>query len=781
MKRCVSEILDKLDGWRVEGGGVIGVCPAHADSHPSLRIDVNERGQLLLYCRAGCEYREVVDALGVDMRGEWSFPDGVDAVAVGAAVERVSENRLSELGQFVEEAVTQLHDGSEGATEALAYCRDRFGLSDEDVRVLGLGFTPARSTEWEPVKRSWNAVPRLVVPFRDFGGCPVGAQARALEDHEIRWTGLANDDGRVWSRFGAFMRDDGSDYVVVTEGPSDGLSAYGAGFSAVVVRGAALSKSQELLDQFAGELADRVVVVAGDADAAGESFRDGLVRALEDRGVTARPLLLPDGVNDLNDWRMADPSVFAAELARAVRAVSGAAIAAAPTWDRFTGQAPSTHATAAEAVLWWMRETGRDAVYVRGYGTVVFDAGMWWPGHEHRFRTVLHEAGREARESTDQQWWTFGNKLGSRGFLDAMTREFEAILPEIQADDLDAREDLLLVANGVVNLRTGELMEPRPSMFLSQRVPVRYDPSASAPRWERFVEEVMSEDAEMAAFMKRLTGYGVTGSTAEQCFAIFHGTGANGKSIFMDALTAVFGPVTKTVPFSVFENSGHGGGGPSPELARLRGARLTLTSEGEHGAPIREALVKSLTGGDTITARHLYREEMEFQPRHLILMASNYKPRFLGSDEGLWRRVKLIPFARFFRPEERDHYLSQTLRGEAEGILRWAVEGAVEWYAGGLQDPALVREATEEYRDDSDMLMGFFPGRLVEDDNEETLKAVFDAWEDHAERIGETAYNSRWLGTQLENRGLKKVRRNSGMMVLGVRLVSEAEFEGMYQ
>jgi putative DNA primase/helicase len=172
---------------------------------------------------------------------------------------------------------------------------------------------------------------------------------------------------------------------------------------------------------------------------------------------------------------------------------------------------------------------------------------------------------------------------------------------------------------------------------------------------------------------------------------------------------------------------------------------------------------------------------MEFQPRHLILMASNYKPRFLGSDEGLWRRVKLIPFARFFRPEERDHYLSQTLRGEAEGILRWAVEGAVEWYAGGLQDPALVREATEEYRDDSDMLMGFFPGRLVEDDNEETLKAVFDAWEDHAERIGETAYNSRWLGTQLENRGLKKVRRNSGMMVLGVRLVSEAEFEGMYQ
>jgi putative DNA primase/helicase len=569
---------------------------------------------------------------------------------------------------------------------------------------------------------------------------------------------------------------------VVTEGPSDGLSAYGAGFSAVVVRGAALSKSQELLDQLAGELADHVVVVAGDADAAGESFRDGLVRALTDRGVTARPLLLPDGVNDLNDWRMDDPGVFAGELARAVRAVSGAAIAAAPTWDRFAGQAPSTHATAAEAVLWWMHETGRDAVYVRGYGTVVFDDGMWWPGHEHRFRTVLHAAGREARASSDQQWWTFGNKLGSRGFLDAMTREFEAILPEIDPDTLDAREDLLLVANGVVNLRTGALLEAKPSMYLSQRVPVRYDPAARADRWEQFVEEIMCGDLEMAAFLKRVVGYGITASQAESCLISCYGTGANGKSVFTEALSDTFGEITRTVPFSLFENHGGGGNGPSPELARLRGSRLTLTSEGESGVPIREALMKSLTGGDTITARHLYKEELQFRPRHLIIMSSNYPLVIRGADEGVWRRVKKVNFSRYFAPDERDHYLQQKLRNEAEGILRWAVEGAVEWYAGGLQEPDAVKQSTAEYRKDSDLLMGFFPGRLVPAPGEDVLlKDAFVAWEDHAERTGETAYNARWLGGQLESRGVKKLRRNKGMVLLDVRLVTEAEYEGMYE
>jgi len=783
-----QRVLDRLSPWHAEGGGVLGVCPSHNDTNPSLKVDITESGRILLYCRAGCDSRSVARDLGVDFYETYRWPEGMTGVsAARGSSHEVGQGSLAELEVFTTAASRELDRFKSHGELALDYLAERFGMSEDEAAALRLGATEAHGVDWEPIKRSWLAVPRLVVPFLDFQGRARGAQARALEDHTVRWTGLANVDGASWAKVAVMQHSDGLDYVFITEGPSDGLTLYASGYSAIVVRGAALGRSSEVLDELEANLQGRIILVVGDRDPAGDTFRETLLTELTARGMDARAFFVPEPHNDVNDWRISNPDAFRRSIEGAIRQAVGGTVAPRNVWTDWTGHpSPGTsNAIAAEALIWYMERSGNAAIYIRGYGPVAYANGRWWPAHEHKLRTIVHEAGRQARalDPNDQNYdglRAFGAKLGQRYFIDATIRELAAMVPELEADDLDAREELLLVGNGVVNLRTGELEEPRPDMYLSNRVATNYSPSAEAPRWEEFLSEVMEGDGDMVAFIQRLIGYGITGSTAEQCFAILHGRGANGKSVFTETLSYVFGAVTRTVPFSVFEE-GSKGSGPSPELARLRGARLTLTQEGSAGAKIKESLVKSITGSDTITARHLYQEEVEFRPRHLIIMGTNHFPVFHGVDEGLWRRVKLIPFKRYFAPAERDHYLQQKLRDEAEGILAWAVRGAQQWYESGLREPAPVIEATSSLRDGSDILAGFYPGVLLHAPGEDVkLKDVWAAFEKWAEEEGQKEYSSVWLGKELVERGLTKVRRSSGNYILNARLSTEAERRNLY-
>jgi putative DNA primase/helicase len=187
-----------------------------------------------------------------------------------------------------------------------------------------------------------------------------------------------------------------------------------------------------------------------------------------------------------------------------------------------------------------------------------------------------------------------------------------------------------------------------------------------------------------------------------------------------------------------------------------------------------EAMLKRITGRDLIAARFMRKEFFEFRPSFLLNLATNFKPKFKGQDEGLWRRVKLIPWERYFAPAERDHLLGDKLLREAEGILAWAVRGAVEWYGGGLKDPAIVRDATKEYRETSDALAGFLPGVFTIDRSagRMTGKALFDAYLDWATEENlpprEVWTRSTFFGA-LEERGLAKRKARDGVVFDGVR------------
>lgn len=350
-------------------------------------------------------------------------------------------------------------------------------------------------------------------------------------------------------------------------------------------------------------------------------------------------------------------------------------------------------------------------------------------------------------------------------------------------EDFDANPDVLAVANGLVNLRTGELRPLRATDLVTQRVDVPYDANAEAPLWNQFLRDILvtedgRPDEELIAWIRRLIGYGITGHAREQCFAVFHGSGANGKSVLIETLTDLFESISRTAAMNTFEI--RAGGGSSGDLARLAGARLVFASEGEVGARISAATVKRITGEDRITARHLYRPEFEFRPRFLLIMASNTKAPVIDSSEGYWRRLRLVPFRRYFTPEQRDPTLRLRLREEFPGILRWAVEGAREWYAFGLGTTAVIEEQTDGYRREMDQLAEFMAEYIeVTGEHSHVVKAsavwlAYYGWA--ADAKDDNALKKRtMLAAFGERKGIVRATVHNQAAFRGIRLLDVAE------
>jgi putative DNA primase/helicase len=249
--------------------------------------------------------------------------------------------------------------------------------------------------------------------------------------------------------------------------------------------------------------------------------------------------------------------------------------------------------------------------------------------------------------------------------------------------------------------------------LVTMHADICFDANAECPRWLRFLDEVFNANRSMIDFVGRAVGYAITGDTREQAVFVCHGAGSNGKSVFLKTLRHVLGPYALDTPFSTFELAARATI-PS-DVAALTGKRLVTASETTEGTRLNEARVKALTGGDCITARFLHREFFTFQPQCKIWLSVNHKPRVADDTFAFWRRVRLIPFVRQFKPAEAaesrdlvaDPLLADELREESPGILAWAVRQTVSWLKHGLQTPEAVKTATAEYEAESDPLTGF--------------------------------------------------------------------------
>lgn len=402
---------------------------------------------------------------------------------------------------------------------------------------------------------------------------------------------------------------------------------------------------------------------------------------------------------------------------------------------------------------------------------------VWVPdARGYRVRAVVQHELSRMLDVTDHE--SARNKLGSKAKRDAvndMLATSDGTYQEEGVDPWDKAPHLLASPSGVIDLRHGKLTETSPDQFLTKSVATPFVPGAKAPRWERFLREVFPDNPEMPAYLQRLLGYGITGEDSEQCFAIFHGSGANGKSVLLNTLRMILGPHAVTVPFDMFTGDGKRGG---PETEHLRGARMALASETNRSAVLDSAAIKNATGGEELNCNPKFRDPFTFKPIALILLATNYKPIIKEVDDGTWRRIKLVEFGRYFEPHERDRDLMTTLAAEAEGILAWLVEGARLWYESGLQDPDAVRDAVQNYRDTSDPLAEFLNGRIVvtrDPKDSVSLSEAYAAYIDWAEREGLSAkerLGRTTFGQAMEERGARKKKRNTGVVLLRMKLAA---------
>lgn len=815
----LNDFLDRMDGEVVEErDGYLVHCPAHTDSKPSLRVTVSDRGKVLVRCRAGCETKDVMKAAGLTMRDLGRMKPGTvtidlatstDKPASAADVARLATDLDRWSGFLLCDHADPACDHEDRETlepeakRVFDYAMERFGLSIDDVHRLGLGYSPddrrkAEAREADPYGLPGG--PRLVVPFRDADGVPRGFQARSLQkDAKVRWLGPPSPDGASWARVGFFEGGSGWDEVLVTEGPGDSLTGVALGYDTTMIRGAGLAANESVVDEVADLIGDRVAVICGDGDPSGRTFASTLSQGLLARGKRVKILPVPDD-EDLTSWRDRDGARFSTNVVRAITETREETSSEAVLRDRDEERFPLTDLGNARFVRDYVVAQGSGVKFSPEAGFFLLKGGVWRSDRLDRTRAFVQEAadriasiadrlqeeadGVPGSDSTKRarKWASWARHSQSSRGIDAALKELQA-LPEVATDvnDFDVHHDLLAVKNGVVDLRTGDLRPHDPALLLTRKVEIDYDPDARAPRWEKFLDEVFPTHPDLPPFIRRLVGYGITGRTDEQAFAVLWGTGANGKSVFTDTLSEVFREITVTTPFETFEE--RAGGGIPNDLAALKGARLVMAAEGEQGRPMAEAVLKRVTGRDLISARFMRKEFFEFRPTFLLMLATNSKPAFRGQDEGLWRRVKLIPWERYFAPHERDHRLGDTLLEERAGILAWAVRGAVEWFRSGLQDPEVVKGATKEYRETSDQLLGFLPGVFIKGTQEDRVEAQV-LWNGYTEWAAEENLPAREVWTRktffaaLEERGLVKRRAGSAgrTAFFGVRKAKPSDF-----
>ena len=331
---------------------------------------------------------------------------------------------------------------------------------------------------------------------------------------------------------------------------------------------------------------------------------------------------------------------------------------------------------------------------------------------------------------------------------------------------------ILNTESGYVDLTNGELKDHDIKMMFSEQTTAEYSDNVDAPMWEAFLDQIFNHDKELIHYIQKAVGYSATGSTAEQVMFLLLGTGRNGKSVFINTLRNILGSYAKqmSVESIVVHNSG---GSANSDIARLENTRLVTSSEANEGSRLDESLVKQLTGGDRILARFLYGKEFEYDPKFKIWMATNHLPFIRGTDEGIWRRLKVIPFSVQIPKNKVDKNLENKLKSEWAGILNWIVQGAIMWQREGLEDPEKVKNASRNYRQSMDPLEAFLDECCVAGGSYSIqARPLYDAYRDWAKNSNEHLMSMTKFGKEMSKK-LPKERRRDGKYYIGIKLKEE--------
>lgn len=327
-------------------------------------------------------------------------------------------------------------------------------------------------------------------------------------------------------------------------------------------------------------------------------------------------------------------------------------------------------------------------------------------------------------------------------------------------DEWDADVWLLNTPGGVVDLRSGNMHGHKRSDHMTKICTAV--PKGDSPTWRAFLSGITDGDSELMDYLQRMVGYCLTGVTSEHALFFLYGTGANGKSVFVNVIATILGDYATNAPMDTFMET-RSDRHPT-DLAGLRGARFVASIETEQGRRWNESKIKSITGGDKVSARFMRQDFFDYTPHFKLLIAGNHKPSIRNVDEAMKRRLHLIPFTVTIPPEQRDGKLTEKLLQERDGILAWAVEGCLLWQKSGIKQPQSVIDATEEYFEAEDAMGRWLNERCLRDANAKSLTAeLFTDWKQWSEEVGEVAGSQRRFSDLLLTRGIEKWRNTAGV------------------
>ena len=418
---------------------------------------------------------------------------------------------------------------------------------------------------------------------------------------------------------------------------------------------------------------------------------------------------------------------------------------------------------------------GHDLRYVHGLGNWLIFEGRWLQDatkgilrQVKKFRKKLllqassEISDRKAEDAAIERAKQMGKVPTIRNMLTLAESDARVALT---LNDIDNDPWLVGAKNAVIDLRTGEARTHSRECYITKCLAVDYDPDASCPRWRAFLGEIFL-DPELVRYVWKAVGYSLTGTVAEKVFFFLHGGGNNGKTRFSDTIFKLLGSYAKRVADSILRVNAHG---TEPALAKAEifSKRFLCSSEIEEDAKLNEKLVKDISGGDTISGRFLYQNSFDFSPVGKLWLYGNHKPVIKGTDEGIWSRVRLIPFEQKFEGAAADKNLEAKLLAELPGILNWAIQGALLLQKEGLTPPKAVTDAGEQYRAEEDDLGEFIREKTRESRSGFVLHGVlFAAYEKWAKDRGiRFPLTSKKLGKQLRERGWDDGRNSDNMPI----------------
>lgn len=408
------------------------------------------------------------------------------------------------------------------------------------------------------------------------------------------------------------------------------------------------------------------------------------------------------------------------------------------------------------------------------------DAGRWyeWAGDYWRqdgtaraFNYCREAARRASTDSTDKEMAT-ARKASFAAGVERLAKADPA--HAVRQDVWDCDPWVVGTPGGVIDLKSGRSRPAAPEDMITKRLAVAPDASVSCPRWLQFLDEATGSDFDLIRFLQQWCGYSLTGITREHALVFMYGGGGNGKSVFLNTLSGILGDYATQASMDTFTASKHDR--HPTDLAALRGARTVTASETEEGRAWAEARIKALTGGDKISARFMRQDFFEFTPQFKLIIAGNHRPTLRNIDPAMQRRLNIVPFTR--TPAKPDHDLEHKLQAEWPGILRWMIEGALDWQRNGLIRPDSVSAATAAYFEENDLFGSFLQERCeIDPDNDrwhEAASGLFQHWQAYAIGAGDEPGSARWMGENMARRGFPKLKKlcngRREMAFIGIRL-----------